>query len=397
VIDFRNFSDVVQVVEQAVSSLIETVIQEYLGDESSRYAASLLVALGIRPPEGYPAEAWPIKQLVLRPDNLELVVKNPLLALGTYYTRALTAEVSEAKSGKTVSAWQAMLPDIARLLSGLSIDLVHVEGTGSATDPWLAPLISLDPQKPNVFLQTWMDDQSSPDQSLQLYLGLKIDVPIVLSAVRIDVGGVLGFVSLRLPNTAGNGQIGAQWLTRVSSYIEVCSPKGNQALTTPQLAGVSLSAAKGLILCGWTRAQGLYFAAEMLKIAVSAQGLANSVEIGDLIFELGAEPWSKQNLSTFAKITVYIAGLSLLELGGRFGLMAATTLGLLPNLPSIIKKDPDPDLSFQVPEGVALPQDYPALDVSDPATFFTQPWADLKKHLSALFASRDYVQPLLQI
>ncbi len=398
VIDFHNFDGVIKVLGQAVSSVIKTTIEDYLGKQSSPYAASLLIALGINPPEGYGQQApWPIEAFLQSAASLDLVVKNPLAALGSYYTRALTTPISKGPKDP-VYAWQAMLPDIVRLVSGLSIAAADVQGTGSAGDPWLAPLITTDRQKPNVFLQTWIDPCASTARKPQLHLGLKIDVPIILNGVRIDAGGELDFLKLQLPDENGSGQIGAQWLPRVAGYIEVRNPSDNKALATPKIAGVSLEADKGSLACGWDRAHGLFFSAKMLAIAVAAAG-TDKLEIGDLIFELDRKntPWSGENLTAFAKVVVYIAGLCLLEQGGRFGLLTAATLGLLPNLPEIINADPDPDLPFEVPRGVALPENFPQLDISDPATFFARPWTDLKNHLAALFASPANVGPLLQI
>ncbi|MEJ2169788.1 MAG: hypothetical protein P8X90_30145, partial [Desulfobacterales bacterium] len=128
VIDFTNFADVIQAAEQALSSIIKEVIRNYLGDAGSRYATGLLVTLGIEPPPGIPN--WPVDQYLLSAASLDLPIQNPLAALGGYYTRALTTAISTGPEAKPVSAWQALLPDIVRLLSGLDIEISDIQGTG---------------------------------------------------------------------------------------------------------------------------------------------------------------------------------------------------------------------------------------------------------------------------
>lgn len=398
-ITLADFDNPVKLAENLITTIVQNALDNFLGaggDKADDFAESLAVVLGVSAPPEYKGQ-WPVDVMLINtPGALDALVANPLGALGGYYSRCLTT-----LDGDGQPVWRYLLQHLSNLLGGaLSMPV----GSGVAEDPWQIPLISLGKDRPGAYLQAWQAVSSpvaQPELHLALFFGVPINIPIhssQLDHVVADVGLAVELLSLRLP-VDGSTSFGAAWLRGAALEMIVRGATADNTqtnLVTPQLAGVSIQADDIMVAAGWRREDGFYWETEIAKAAVGYAQTGTQQPIGTISFSSADSPDRDANVSALAEVFVSMAGLWVLEHGGRFGLTLTAALGLLPTLPAIVNGSPG-NYPFELPKGLALPSNWPTLSLSDPSTFFTKPWADLKSQLGQLFSDGAFAEPLLQL
>jgi hypothetical protein len=398
-ITLADFDNPVQLVENLLTTLVQNALNNFLGTgggvAADEYAQSLAVVLGLSAPAAY-VGTWPVDEMLINtPAALDALVANPLGALGGYYARCMA---TTDPLGQPV--WKYLVQYLCQLLGGEASVPV---GSGDVKDPWQVPLISLGEGRPGAYLRAWQAESSpvaQPELHLALYFGVPLNIPIHSS--RLDhavasVGLLVELLSLNLPD--GDASFGADWLRSVSLEMLVTGAAADNTqtpLATPALAGLSLQAQDIMVAAGWRREDGFYWETEIAQAVVGYTQTGTQQPIGTISFSSANSPENESGVSALAQVFVSTAGLWLLEHGGRFGLTLTGALGLLPALPSLINGAPG-NYPFELPRGLALPANWPVLNLSDPGTFFTQPWGDLKSQLGQLFSDGALAEPLLRL
>jgi hypothetical protein len=403
-IDLTNFDEDVQVLEDIITNVVQAALTKFLGGEAGSMARALAVVLGVEPP-AYAHGDWPVSEMLINTTAaLAALVSNPLTAVGGYYARCLT---TDDDGGRPV--WRYLLPYFAQLLGAKAGQLVPDAQAGTPDDPWQVELLSFGEGEPGVYLQAWHPGAQSPpaanEISLALYFGVPFAVPLggdappPLTRVDVNVGLRAGLLNLGLPEADGSGSVGAYWLPGVAAELRVTGATATGAQTplkTPQLAGVSVQLDEVWVSTGWERRQGFDWSASIVNAQLDYGG-STSVTIPELDFSSGSLQQDIQNLGELAQLVINAVGLWLMGHGGRFGVTLTTALGLLPTLPEIIDGSSPPDQPFELPPGLALPEGWPALTITDPKTFFENPWADVRNQLGLLFSRAEFAEPMLQM
>ena len=293
-IDLTNFDQDLKILEDLITNIVKTALSNFLGGEAGSIAYGLAVILGIVPPE-YPNGTWPVSEMLINTtEALEALVRNPLAALGSYYTRCVT---TLDKSGQPI--WKYLLPYFAQVMGGKPGQLIPDEQTGTADEPWQVELLSFD-EGPAVYLQAWQPGaQSSPlvpnEICLALYFGVPItihvsDAPPPLAEVVVNVGLQAQLLNLTLPEADGSGSFGTDWLPGVAAQLRVTGATSGGApspLKTPSLAGVSVQVNEALVSTGWDRRLGFNWAASIVNAQLNYDG-SSSITIPELEFSSGS-------------------------------------------------------------------------------------------------------------
>ncbi|MGD2087091.1 MAG: hypothetical protein PVH61_12990 [Candidatus Aminicenantes bacterium] len=373
VIDLTNFN--VDTIEKLIGPIITGAIEKLLGDgEQNRYARSLSAVLGVTAPPSYPEE-WPVKQMLLTGTELETLIKNPLGALGAYYTRCLTT-----RGINDEPVWKYLLNEWDIVLGGSG---TTVAGSGTVADPWQIQLLAIGSS--GAYLQAWQGEGSARQLNLGIYFG----IPIPIASITANVGLAVHLLALHLPEADFTGDFSAHWMQAFSTQLKITG-KDQGPITTPSLAGISLEIKDLLVEAGWSPAKNFFIDAIIEKVKLKSS--FSTIDLGDLIFtSIG---WSEQQLTQLAPAIVNALGLLLLQHGGRMGVTTTTLLGMLPNLPAIIDGKEHPDYPFALPTGLKLPEDWPVFDFKTPAN----PWIDVKTQLSNLIAGGGkFMEPAMQL
>jgi hypothetical protein len=403
VIDLTNFNQDLNILEDLITNIVKTALTDFLGGEAGSIANGLAVILGVAAPQ-YPNGTWPVSEMLINTTAaLEALVSNPLAALGSYYTRCLTTLDDTGQP-----AWKYLLPYFAQVLGGKPGQLIPDDQKGTADQPWQVELLSFD-AGPAVYLQAWQAGAQSPlvqnEICLALFFGVPItiqlsDAPPPLAQVDVNVGLQAQMLNLSLPGDDGSGSFGADWLPGVGAQLRVTgSTSGGAApspLKTPSLAGVSVQVDAAMVSTGWDRRQGFNWAAGIINAQLNYDG-SSSITIPELDFSSGSLQQDVENLGELAQLVVNALGLWLMGHGGRFGTTLTAALGLLPTLPEIINGSSPPNRPFEIPAGLALPANWPTLSITDTASFFENPWTDIRNQLGQLFSQSEFAEPLMQL
>ncbi|HVE79693.1 MAG TPA: DUF6603 domain-containing protein, partial [Gemmatimonadaceae bacterium] len=228
-------------------------------------------------------------------------------------------------------------------------------------------------------------------------------IPLGTAGVTLAVHQRAQLLHLDLPPAAAlSTRAGALWLPEVSVDLAVAGPP---ALTTPSLAGLRLSADAVRLGAIWRQQGGFTWTARVDNPSAEWVGeLPGSLTLPDLRFggafdsswsfgdvDFGAD-LSLGALADLGALLRFAVGRWLLERGGSAGFGLAGLLGLLPN-PAELEL---PDLPDWTLGPLALPLDWPTLQVDDWAAFFADPWPDLRAHLGRLLAKPEWAWPALQ-
>jgi len=158
-IDLTNYDQTLRLLGEGLAAFVAEKLKQFLGESGGALAANLAAVLGIAPPPNYPG-TWPVQEMLLSGGQLQLLIENPLGALGSYYTRCLQAVDTEGQP-----AWRHLLPSFAGMLGGAG---VSIAGAGTAGDPWQVELAQLGGQGPVASLQAWRPALDEPSQLCRL-------------------------------------------------------------------------------------------------------------------------------------------------------------------------------------------------------------------------------------
>jgi len=387
-IDLTNYDQTLRLLGEGLAAFVAEKLKQFLGESGGALAANLAAVLGIAPPPNYPG-TWPVQEMLLSGGQLQLLIENPLGALGSYYTRCLQAVDTEGQP-----AWRHLLPSFAGMLGGAG---VSIAGAGTAGDPWQVELAQLGGQGPVASLQAWrpaLDEPSQPSLSFAVYVSadLRFDQATLTMAAKTDL------LTTKLPQGHGTGSLGAEWLAEIQVQLRLSGAGG--PLTTQPLAGMHLQADYALLASGWNLAEGFHWLARVAGVAIkyASDPQPKPIGSGRLEFSSHSTTWDERTLAQFAPVTLTVFGMALLGTGGRLGLILTCALGLLPALPEVIHGKPAPEYPFEIPPGLPLPPSWPVLTIADPARFFINPWPDLRNQIAALFASgKPFAIPMLRV
>lgn len=367
-IDLSNFN--AQAIEQAIGPAVSAAIKAFFGD--SKYSKAFTSVLGIDPPSSYAGE-WPLKnKMLLSPEELPLLIKNPFAAIGAYYSRCLTT-----KDSKDKPLFEYMVPDFSTLLG--SEDTVVV-GKGTEKEPWQIQLLKVGTA--DIRLAMW-----NPGTDL-LAMAFDFSVPLPFSVVKAEFALRAAIMVMQLPGNEGKGTWNAAWMQAVTGKLTI-KDANNEKLQTPSLGGVSIAATDVYVQGGWKNAQSFFVVAGIDGLQLNSS--AGTVQLGNI--EFSTVGWSVEQLKQFAPAIVNGLGLLMLENGGTIGVLITTTLGMLPNLNKIFDGHEHPEYKFPIPEYFILPANWPVLNITD----FANPWNNVRKQLSALFSNGDFMNPLMQL
>lgn len=368
-IDLSNFN--VQTLEQAIGPAVSKAIKSFFGEDNT-YARAFTAILGIDPPSTYVGE-WPLKnKMLLSPEELPLLIKNPFAAIGAYYSRCLTT-----KDSKDKPLFEYLVPDFSTLLGSENSNVI---GKGTEKEPWQIQILKVGTA--DISLAMW-----NPGTDL-LAMAFDFSIPLPFSAITAVFGLRAAIMVMQLPGNEGKGTWNAAWMQAVTGKLAIKDSK-NEKLQTPSLGGVSIAAADVFVQGGWKNTGSFFVVAGIDKLQLNSS--AGVVELGDI--EFSTVGWGVDQLKQFAPAIVNGLGLLMLENGGTIGVLVTTTLGMLPNLNKIFDGQEHPEYKFPIPEYFILPANWPVLSVTD----FANPWNNVRKQLSALFSNGDFMNPLMQL
>ncbi len=382
VIDLTNVAQVIQVGEQILAQEALAQLQKFFGFEAgvtSGAPAALAAALGIVPPPGQ--SAWPLQTLLSADGTLDAAALDRLLAsptgwLAAYFRDSLVAP----QTGP--APFVALVGGLAQVFGWTG---ASTSGAGTQLDPWSTPLFA----SGGVTLSLTAFSASPAD----LQLG-------VTGSFQLDVGGdtlttstSVGLVAVHLPDAAGGG-LGAVWVPGAEARIEVAPPTSGDDASALSFAVAGLTVASSALVAsgGWTRASSWYVGVTARQVTLSSARLAGPIALGDLAFIFTPETAAGQALAQLAQPLVYLAGAFLLQLGGSFGVAAATVLGLLPDLYDYFESAPAGQLPCKLPDA-----QWPTIVVTDGQAFFQGPWDLLVGQLAALFAKPAYAATAVEL
>ncbi|WP_118973292.1 DUF6603 domain-containing protein [Taibaiella koreensis] len=368
-VDLSNFN--VETLQQAIGPVVSSAIKTFFG-ENNAYAEAMTAVLGIDPPKDYPGE-WPLKdKMLLSPQELPLLIKNPFAALGAYYSRCLSTDDTEGN------------PLFQHLVSAFSIllgsDNTTVTGDGTELHPWRIPMFTIGTATIN--LDIW-----KPGDEL---LGIAFDftIPLPIDAVAATFSLNAAMMVLQLPGNDGAGTWNAAWMQALTGRLQIKDAK-EERLQTPQIGGVAIAAADVYVEGGWKNTESFFVKAGIDSVELISS--ATTIDLGNI--EIGTAGWSVDQLKQFAPAIVNGLGLLLLENGGTVGVCLTIALGLLPNLPEVFDGYKHEGYNFPVPEYLVLPEGWPVLEIKH----FDNPWTDIVTQLSNLYANEEFMISLMQV
>ena len=368
-IDLSNFS--VETLQKAIGPVVSSAIKAFFG-EDNKYAEAFTTIFGIDPPAAYKGE-WPLKdKMLLSPDELSLLIKNPFAALGAYYSRCLNT-----KDGEDKSLFQYLVPGFATLLGS---DASTVKGEGSPQSPWQIPLLTIGSATVNLGLWQPGDDE--------LAIAFDFTVPLPIKAIAATFRLNAAMMVMKLPGAEGKGSWDAAWMQAVTGKL-IVKDAAEEKLQTPELGGVSIAATDVYVEAGWKNTSNFFIVAGIDDLQLNSS--VGAVELGNI--EFSTVGWDSEQLKQFAPAIVNGLGLLLLENGGTIGVFVTIALGLLPNLPKIFDGYKHEAYKFPVPPYLILPKDWPVLKITN----FSNPWKDVVNQLSALYANGDFMVTLMQV
>lgn len=367
-IDLSNFN--VEALEQAIAPAVSAAIKAFFGND--KYALAFTAVLGIDPPSSYQGE-WPLKnKMLLSPEELPLLIKNPFAAIGAYYSRCLTTKDANDKP-----LFEYLVPDYSTLLGSESTTVV---GKGTEKDPWQIQLFKVGTA--DIKLAMW-----NPDTDL-LAMAFDFSIPLPFSAVTAVFNLRAAIMVMQLPGNQGQGTWNAAWMQAVTGKLAIRSSK-DEKLQTPSLGGVSIAATDVYVQGGWKNTGSFFVVAGIDELQMNSS--AGVVQLGNI--EFSTVGWGVEQLKQFAPAIVNGLGLLMLENGGTIGVLITTTLGMLPNLNKIFDGHEHPEYKFPIPEYFILPEGWPIFTLID----FANPWNDVHEQLSSLFRNGDFMNPLMQL
>lgn len=370
-IDLDNFN--LETIEEAIGPIVSNAIKSFFGQDN-KYAQALTAVLGIDPPTQFSGD-WPLKdKMLLSANELDLLIKNPFAAIGAYYSRCLTTEDSEANP-----LFQYLVPNFATLMASESTTVI---GKGTVTEPWQISVLKVGTASLN--LGVWQIANKATD----LAMSFDFTIPLTYKSfsATLDVGTEI--MVMQLPQPDGSGTLDASWMQALTGKLLI-KDNSDKKLQTPALGGVSVAAKDIYVHGGWRNNKGFFVEAGIEALELDSS--AGKIDLGNLVF--GAGGWDADQLKQFTPAIINGLGLLMLENGGRMGVTMTTLIGMLPNLPEIIDGKDHPEFKFPIPNGIALPEGWPVLAISD----FSNPWNDLKAQLSALYSDSKYMEPLMRM
>lgn len=367
-IDLSNFN--VETIEKAIGPAVSAAIKAFFGND--KYAQAFTAVLGIDPPTSYTGE-WPLKdKMLLSPEELPLLIKNPFAAIGAYYSRTLTTKDTNNKP-----LFEYLVPAYSTLLGSESTTVV---GKGTEKEPWQIQLFKVG--NADIKLAMW-----NPDKDL-LAMAFDFTIPLPFSVITAVFNLRAAIMVMQLPGSEGQGTWNAAWMQAVTGKLAIKSSQ-NEKLQTPSLGGVSIAATDVYVQGGWKNTGSFFVVAGIEELQLNSS--AGDVQLGNI--EFSTVGWSVEQLKQFTPAIINGLGLLMLENGGTIGVLITTTLGMLPNLNKIMDGHEHPEYKFPIPEYFILPEGWPVLKVTD----FENPWNDVRKQLSALFSNGDFMNPLMQL
>ncbi|MEL6862763.1 MAG: DUF6603 domain-containing protein [Bacteroidota bacterium] len=362
-IDMTNLSTdtVLEIIEAIVKQSIDNFFQQ---TGSVDLSDNLQAILGLKAPPSF-SGTWPLAdQLLLAPNTIQLLINDPMGALGAYYERCLTMADDNGP------LWNYMMPSFVKALGGTGVQLA---GKGSETEPWRVELINIG--NAVAYAQSWLDSQNPK----QLQLGFYFKVPVTISAVEADIGVNVDLMQATLPNIDGTGAFAASWFQGFNTQLDLTGPN-NTPIKSPTLGGLTFEANSLLFQLGWNQLQQFNSTATLQQVSIQPKGLT-AISLGDLVFTSIA--WSSTQLEQFAQPAVNVLGLLLIEHGGTLGVGISTILGFLPGLPDLFDgSQKQADYPFPIPENFSLPSTWPEFNLLTP----NNPWKDVETQLSNLLA-----------
>jgi hypothetical protein len=369
IIDLANFN--VESIQKAIGPIVSQAIKSFFG-EDNQYAQAFTAVLGIDPPTNYSGE-WPLKnRMLLSASELTLLIKNPFAAIGAYYSRCLSTNDSNGKP-----LFQYLVPGFSTLLGSNSTDVI---GDGTQAAPWKIPILKVG--SATIDLAIWKPGND------ELALAFDFDVPLPISAISATFNLHAAMMVLQLPGNDGQKRWDAAWMQAITGSITI-KDASKERLQTPEIGGVSLAAANVYVEGGWKNTGTFFVQAGIKNVQLIAS--TGTIDLGNLF--ISSEGWSIDQLKQFTPAIVNGVGLLMLENGGTVGVLLTTVLGLLPNLPQIFDGYQHPEYNFPIPEYLIIPKDWPTLTINH----YANPWEDILVQMSALYASGEFMIPLMQL
>ncbi|BAU54015.1 DUF6603 domain-containing protein [Mucilaginibacter gotjawali] len=367
-IDLSNFN--VETIEKAIGPIVSAAITAFFG-ENNAYAKAFTAVFGIDPPSSYVGE-WPLKdKMLLSPNELALLIKNPFAAIGAYYSRCLNT------NGDGKPLFKYLVPDFSTLL-GSESDTVVGEGTEKL--PWLIPILKVGTATINLALWEPAENQ------LGIAFDFVVPMPFTFISATFDLHAAM--MVMQLPGNDGAGTWNAAWMQTITGTLVIKDADGGK-LMTPQIGGVSIAATDVYVTGGWKNNSSFFVVAGIDNLQLNSS--IGTIVLGDI--EFSTVGWDVEQLKKFTPAIVNGLGLLMLENGGTVGVLITTTLGLLPNLPQIFDGQEHPEYNFPIPEYLIIPQNWPVISIDN----YTNPWIDVVNQLSALYSGSEFMVPLMQM
>lgn len=403
-IDLLNFDELIENAGEVLAALVQQQLDAFFdmtgNTSAAKMSQALAALLGVHVPPGYTAETWPVKQLLLNgPGGIQTLINNPLGAWGGYISRCL-ATVDET-SGQT--AWQLLMPSVAVTLGDVDATSKTTSGTGTAESPWQIQLYTSDASTPAAYLQSWLAEAYQPETQPTLHTAIAFIVPLPISAINMTFMLQGDLLQLTLPTTAATGSMESFWFPMANGAFHVLGPPngegtGTQPLATPTIGGVKISTEKIAVSGGWQRGGDFFALVTLNQVKLFSQNtLVN--DLGDIQFSFTPTHWDISDLSKFTQLVFSAAGSWAMAYGGRFGVSLSTGLGLLPDVSNVFNDQPPQGSPFALPEGLTLPDAWPALQVTDgeDGSFFIDPWDAIRAQLAAIFEDAVNAVPMMRL
>lgn len=363
-LDLLDPGQVVNAAETVLVGLVNSALQTLFGTTGNGEgtpAYALAALLGVMAPGTGAAGAWPIAPPLSAAQILDSL-QSPVAALESYYYQVVNS--SATLGGQ--SPFFYMVREAATLLDSVTgRGTPTVTGTGTAADPWLAPIASTGSLTANVTAYT----AKQTDGSQRLVLGFGLALPFSLpGGLIVDLTIDLGLLGLGLTATSATAQV------LPGLELSVMLPHG---YTSPQLGGTSVAVGATGLQVGWSPYTGWSWSAEVGKPVLTTGG--KQFQVGqDMVFTEASslEQLITQEAEAFGQVLTGVLGLAVIKADQTAGLAFAGLLGLLP------------DLGQLMPAGLNWPSNMPVLTV----TSFSDPLGLLWNQIAALAGNAASLQ-----
>ncbi|HEX6099225.1 MAG TPA: DUF6603 domain-containing protein [Thermoanaerobaculia bacterium] len=389
-IDLTQPGNVVDQALDEVIGLIRSALLKLFGIEGSDKTApgySIAALLGIVAPDSG-ATAWPasLAPPLSSAEQIRKSVQDPVGNLLGYWGRLL----SDAVLVDGQIPFYFMVKQAGTLLVQVGGPAVTVTGKGTPAEPWRVEL-SLTANLP-ASLQVWMEDlpaaQTATAQMLltggvastrkRLVAGFGFTPKLKVSETfEIDLDFTLDALGLDLDTSGGVIPTGVQIFPGAGFSLDL--PKG---VTTPQVAGASLSVSRSSLSVYWSPYDGWSWS--MVAGAPTLTMGGQSFPVGETMNFSDAESLQKlvtEGAATFGQVLTGVAGMAVYQSTNRVGLAIDGILGLLPNLGPLM------------PPGITWPADMPVLRL----TSFSDPLGALRGQINAIVTKPDRLKAALQL